>query len=91
MREKPEHQPGDRVRLKRVGALVEMAFPGADAGTVTWAGRLTDEDCSAVNVKFDNGLSAYGAPSHRFEAFTASREQGQVEGQPVDAAYRSAR
>jgi hypothetical protein len=76
MLEKLEHEPGDRVRLKRVGALVEMAFPGAGAGTVTWAGRLRPEDASAVNVKFDNGLSAYGVPSHRFETLTGSREQG---------------
>ena len=77
MLEKPEHKPGDRVRLKRVGALVEMAFPGADAGTVTWAGRLTAQDDSTVNVKFDNGLSAYGVPSDRLEALTGSREQEQ--------------
>ena len=72
----PEHRPGDRVRLKRVGALIEMAFPGANAGTVTWAGHLPARDGSALNVKFDNGLSAYGVPSHRFEALTGSREQG---------------
>jgi hypothetical protein len=76
MLEQPEHQPGDRVRLKRVGVLVEMAFPGADAGTVTWAGRLTPDDDNAVNVRFDNGLSAYGVPSDRLEALTGSREQG---------------
>ena len=76
MLEKPEHQPGDRVKLKRAGALVEMAFPGAGAGTVTWAGHLPAQDGSAVNVKFDNGLSAYGVPSYRFEALTGSRELG---------------
>jgi hypothetical protein len=70
MLETIEHQPGDRVRLKRAGACVEMAFPGANAGTVTWAGRLRAQDGSAVNVKFDNGLSAYGVPSHRFETLT---------------------
>jgi hypothetical protein len=76
MLEKPDHQPGDRVRLKRAGALVEMAFPGASAGTVTWAGHLRAQDASAVNVKFDNGLSAYGVPSHRFEPLAGSGESG---------------
>jgi hypothetical protein len=76
MLDKPKHRPGDRVRLKRAGALIEMAFPGAGAGTVTWAGSLRAQDDSAVNVKFDNGLSAYGVPSHRFEALTGSCEPG---------------
>jgi hypothetical protein len=76
MLEQPGHQPGDRVRLIRVGPLVEMAFPGADTGTVTWAGNLPAQDGSAVDVKFDNGLSAYGVPSDRLEALTGAREQG---------------
>jgi hypothetical protein len=76
MLDEPKHQPGDRVRLKRAGALFEMAFPGAGAGTVTWAGRLAAQDDSAVDVRFDNGLAAYGVPSHRLEALTGPRKQG---------------